>query len=63
MIPNTHLQFICCAFILNICFWAHAELFTAIVEVEPLLDTHKKIIDDLDHYIDKEEERLILLKK
>ncbi|XP_045495201.1 prolyl 4-hydroxylase subunit alpha-1 isoform X1 [Colias croceus] len=40
-----------------------AELFTAISEVEPLLETHKRIIDDLDDYIRKEEERLNILKR
>ncbi|XP_038214789.1 prolyl 4-hydroxylase subunit alpha-1 isoform X2 [Zerene cesonia] len=40
-----------------------AELFTAISEVEPLLETHKRIIDDLDDYIHKEEERLNILKR
>ncbi|XP_049867834.1 prolyl 4-hydroxylase subunit alpha-1 isoform X2 [Pectinophora gossypiella] len=46
-------------------FWprAQAELFTAIAEVEPLLQTHKRIIDDLDDYIAKEERRIIILKK
>ncbi|KPJ11199.1 Prolyl 4-hydroxylase subunit alpha-1 [Papilio machaon] len=43
--------------------WTNAELFTAISEVEPLLETHKKIIDDLDDYIQKEEKRLYVLKK
>ncbi|XP_014363385.2 prolyl 4-hydroxylase subunit alpha-1-like [Papilio machaon] len=50
-----------------VCFatwsWTRAELFTAISEVEPLLETHKKIIDDLDDYIQKEEKRLYVLKK
>ncbi|CAK1540610.1 unnamed protein product [Leptosia nina] len=43
--------------------WARAELFTAISDVEPLLETYKRIIDDLDDYIVKEEERLIVLKR
>lgn len=43
--------------------WTRAELFTAISEVEPLLETHKRIIDDLDDYIAKEEKRLAVLKK
>lgn len=49
--------------LVNLREWTHAELFTAISEVEPLLETHKRIIDDLDDYIDKEEERLFTLKK
>ncbi|KOB65283.1 Prolyl 4-hydroxylase alpha subunit [Operophtera brumata] len=32
-------------------------------EVESLLETHKRIIDDLDFYIEKEESRLKALKK
>lgn len=40
-----------------------AELFTAISDVEYLLETHKKIIDDLDVYIENEEKRLYGLKK
>ncbi|KAG7306017.1 hypothetical protein JYU34_008588 [Plutella xylostella] len=40
-----------------------AELFTAISDVEYLLETHKKIIDDLDLYIEKEERRLGKLKR
>ncbi|XP_045528903.1 prolyl 4-hydroxylase subunit alpha-1 isoform X2 [Pieris brassicae] len=43
--------------------WTNAELFTAISDVEPLLETHKRIIDDLDEYILKEEERLNVLKR
>ncbi|XP_045487389.1 prolyl 4-hydroxylase subunit alpha-1 isoform X2 [Pieris rapae] len=43
--------------------WTNAELFTAISDVEPLLETHKRIIDDLDEYISKEEERLVVLKR
>ncbi|CAG9119278.1 unnamed protein product [Plutella xylostella] len=42
---------------------ASAELFTAISDVEYLLETHKKIIDDLDLYIEKEERRLGKLKR
>lgn len=49
--------------VLNAISWTQAELFTAISEVEPLLETHKRIIDDLDDYIAKEEKRLITLKK
>ncbi|XP_063822673.1 prolyl 4-hydroxylase subunit alpha-1-like [Ostrinia nubilalis] len=54
---------LCCIMVLNVLTWTKAELFTAISEVEPLLATHKRIIDDLDDYIAKEEERLITLKK
>lgn len=41
----------------------NAELFTAIAEVEYLLETHKRIIDDLDFYVNKEEKRLATLKR
>ncbi|KAJ2950102.1 hypothetical protein O0L34_g11444 [Tuta absoluta] len=40
-----------------------AELFTAIADCEPLLETHKKIIDDLEDYLQKEEKRLLVLKR
>ncbi|XP_013187300.1 prolyl 4-hydroxylase subunit alpha-1 [Amyelois transitella] len=43
--------------------WTRSELFTAIAEVEPLLETHQRIIDDLDHYVSLEEKRLLHLKK
>ncbi|XP_013176705.1 PREDICTED: prolyl 4-hydroxylase subunit alpha-1-like [Papilio xuthus] len=43
--------------------WTSAELFTAISDLEPLLETQKKIIDDLNDYVQKEEKRLGVLKK
>ncbi|KPI92760.1 Prolyl 4-hydroxylase subunit alpha-2 [Papilio xuthus] len=43
--------------------WTSAELFTAISDLEPLLETQKKIIDDLNEYVQKEEKRLGVLKK
>ncbi|CAG4974243.1 unnamed protein product [Parnassius apollo] len=57
------LHVICFGITLNLWSWTRAELFTAISEVEPLLETHKRIIDDLDDYIQKEEKRLAILKK
>ncbi|XP_028164103.1 prolyl 4-hydroxylase subunit alpha-1-like [Ostrinia furnacalis] len=48
--------------VLNFC-WTRAEVFTAISDVEPLLQTHKRIMDDVNHYIASEEQRLIALKK
>ncbi|CAK1600873.1 unnamed protein product [Parnassius mnemosyne] len=57
------LHVICFGITFNLWSWTRAELFTAISEVEPLLETHKKIIDDLDDYIQKEEKRLSILKK
>ncbi|XP_046962797.1 prolyl 4-hydroxylase subunit alpha-1 isoform X6 [Vanessa cardui] len=39
-----------------------AEFFTAISDVEPLLETHSKIIEDLEEYIEKEEKRISVLK-
>ncbi|CAH0406899.1 unnamed protein product [Chilo suppressalis] len=64
MVPNLFSLLIINCFLVLI-FWsgAKAELFTAISEVEPLLVTHKRIIDDLDHYIQQEEKRLFTLKK
>ncbi|KPJ11198.1 Prolyl 4-hydroxylase subunit alpha-2 [Papilio machaon] len=43
--------------------WTCAELFTAITDLEPLLDTQKIIIDDLNDYVQNEEKRLGILKK
>ncbi|XP_064072008.1 prolyl 4-hydroxylase subunit alpha-1 isoform X1 [Vanessa tameamea] len=40
-----------------------AEFFTAISDVEPLLETHIKIIEDLEEYIEKEEKRISILKR
>ncbi|XP_050346722.1 prolyl 4-hydroxylase subunit alpha-1 isoform X2 [Nymphalis io] len=39
-----------------------AELYTAISDVEPLLDTHLRIIEELEEYIEKEEKRIDVLK-
>ncbi|KPI92759.1 Prolyl 4-hydroxylase subunit alpha-2 [Papilio xuthus] len=58
-----YLLYAVCLAILDTWSWTSAELFTAISEVEPLLETHKRIIDDLDDYIQKEEKRLHVLKK
>lgn len=64
MVPNLNMLYVLCFTILfNFCVRTHAELFTAIAEVEYLLETHKRIIDDLDFYIDKEEKRLSTLKR
>ncbi|XP_041984197.1 prolyl 4-hydroxylase subunit alpha-1-like isoform X2 [Aricia agestis] len=52
-----------CLFVLNLLAQSKAEIFTAISEVEPLLETHKRIIEDLDDYITKEENRLSVLKR
>ncbi|XP_026752045.1 prolyl 4-hydroxylase subunit alpha-2-like isoform X1 [Galleria mellonella] len=64
MVPGmcNMLSLICYLFVSNMVF-IRAELFTAISEMEPLLETHKRIIDDLDDYVDKEEKRLMTLKK
>ncbi|XP_045534587.1 prolyl 4-hydroxylase subunit alpha-1-like [Papilio machaon] len=43
--------------------WTCAELFTAISDLEPLLETQKLIIDDLNDYVQNEEKRLGILKK
>lgn len=64
MVPNLNLlHVICFTLLFGLCVRTHAELFTAIAEVEHLLETHKKIIDDLDFYIEKEESRLSALKR
>lgn len=54
---------ILCFIVLNLWTCSRGELFTAISDVEPLLETHKKIIDDLEDYINKEENRLAILKR
>ncbi|KAJ0175458.1 hypothetical protein K1T71_008617 [Dendrolimus kikuchii] len=64
MVAKTKLLHICCYLLLfDVSSWTSAEVFTAISDVEPLLETHKRIIDDLDDYIGKEEKRLKTLKK
>lgn len=64
MVPKTKLLHICFFLLLfDVSSWTSAEVFTAISDVEPLLETHKRIIDDLDDYISKEEKRLKTLKK
>lgn len=64
MFPNLNIfRIFYFVLVFDLSSWAHAELFTAISEMEPLLETHKRIIDDLDDYIQKEEKRLNVLKK
>ncbi|XP_069356296.1 prolyl 4-hydroxylase subunit alpha-1 isoform X2 [Maniola hyperantus] len=57
------ISYVICFIALNLWEFTRGELFTAISEVEPLLETHSKIIDDLDDYINKEEKRLSILKR
>lgn len=64
MVPKTNiLHIFCISLLLEQWSFSQGELFTAISEVEPLLETHKKIIDDLDDYVRKEETRLQVLKR
>lgn len=64
MVPKTRILYICClTLLLDQFLVSQGELFTAISEVEPLLETHKRIIDDLDDYVKKEETRLQVLKR
>lgn len=42
---------------------ALAELFSAVSEIKPLLNTQKKLVEDFDDYIAREETRLVVLKK
>ncbi|XP_072939292.1 prolyl 4-hydroxylase subunit alpha-1-like isoform X2 [Epargyreus clarus] len=63
MWSHTKALYISCVIISELWLCSRAELFTAISDVEPLLETHKRIIDDLHYYIDKEETRLQVLKK
>ncbi|XP_039751146.1 prolyl 4-hydroxylase subunit alpha-1 isoform X1 [Pararge aegeria] len=57
------ISYVICFTVLNLWTFTRGELFTAISDVEPLLETHRKIIDDLDDYINKEERRLSILKR
>ncbi|XP_052739287.1 prolyl 4-hydroxylase subunit alpha-1 [Bicyclus anynana] len=57
------ISYVICFVMLNLWTSTRGELFTAISDVEPLLETHRKIIDDLDDYINKEEKRLSILKR
>lgn len=64
MVPKTSVLYIFgIILLLDQCLVSQGELFTAISEVEPLLETHKRIIDDLDDYVKKEETRLQVLKR
>lgn len=40
-----------------------AELFTALVEMEELLETEAVLITNLESYIDAQEEKLIYLRR
>lgn len=44
-------------------YFVTAEIFTAIADVEYLLETHKTIIDDLHNYIESEKIRLAQLER
>ncbi|XP_041983786.1 prolyl 4-hydroxylase subunit alpha-1-like [Aricia agestis] len=48
---------------INLGVICHGELFTALSDLEPLLTTHKKVVEDLEDYIGREEERLNTLKR
>ncbi|CAI2349116.1 unnamed protein product [Caenorhabditis sp. 36 PRJEB53466] len=50
-------------FVLTVCGWAHADLFTSIADMQNLLETERNIPKLLDKYIHEEEERLVQLKK
>ncbi|KPJ11197.1 Prolyl 4-hydroxylase subunit alpha-2 [Papilio machaon] len=60
---HKHTIYLICIALVVDWVWTCAELFTAISDMEQLLVTHKKIIDDLDDYIQREEKRLGVLKK
>lgn len=49
--------------LLPILWITNAELFTALVEMEELLDTEAVLINNLDQYIRKQEDKLIFLNK
>ncbi|XP_041988641.1 prolyl 4-hydroxylase subunit alpha-1-like isoform X3 [Aricia agestis] len=50
-------------FFINSGVICRGELFTALSDLEPLLTTHKKVVEDLEDYINREEERLNTLKR
>lgn len=41
----------------------NAEFYSAIVQMEPLLETQKQIIEVLNKYLMKEEKRIAVLKR
>lgn len=49
--------------LLPIIWITNAELFTALVEMEELLDTEAVLINNLDQYIRKQEDKLVFLNK
>lgn len=63
MYCKTNTLIIICSLISNLRIWSRGEQFMAISNMESLLDMHKNIIDSLDNYILKEEQRLSTLKR
>lgn len=63
MFSNTYTLIIICGLTSHLRLWSRGELFTAVSDVEPLLDVHKQITDDLETYILREEQRLNVLKR
>ncbi|XP_075974692.1 prolyl 4-hydroxylase subunit alpha-1-like [Anticarsia gemmatalis] len=57
------LRVMCYTMILNICSSTDTDFFAATAELEYLLDTRARTIDDLDIYIDNEEKKLSVVKK
>lgn len=49
--------------LLTILWITNAEIFTALVEMEELLDTEAVLINNLDQYIRKQEDKLLFLNR
>lgn len=49
--------------LLPILWITNAEVFTALVEMEELLDTEAVLINNLDQYIRKQEDKLVFLNR
>lgn len=46
-----------------LCAYTYSELYTALADLEELLQTENVLITTLENYIQAQEEKLILLKK
>lgn len=63
-ILNWHLALtVLCGAVTLINQGVNSELFTALVEMEDLLDTESLLITNLENYIQAQEEKLELLRK
>lgn len=63
MMPNDRRNFVIGFLVICTLQLASAELFTAIAEMEELLDTEAALISNLEAYIEAQEEKLSYLRR